>query len=273
MTGKLFVGVNNKAVLPRSIYAGVNNIARKVSAAYVGDENNRAKKIWPVSVLPNGFKQLEYIDASTTAVDLRNEVRAEVDPRIIMSFEMTQAPGRAYSYDTLYFINGYYYSRNSEYAELTRYEYDFYCIPNYFIFGHNSPVSEWKSGGTNSTEGILLNKLYTLDFFPGDGIYLYNIEGYYSVSSHNKLVSIPQRYSGSAENTNVLELFKVNDTYAAAAHAKLYGAVIYDGSTIIKDLYPARKVSDGVYGFYDTVDRLFYPTLSSSHTINIGPEV
>ena len=271
MTGKLYAGVNNKAVIPRTIYAGVNNIARKVSAAYVGDENNRAKKIWPVSVLPNGFKQLEYIDASTTAVDLRNEVRAKIDPRVIMSFEITQTPGSAYSYDSLYFISGSYYTQGPQ--EQIRQEYNFYCIPGYFLFDHESPVSERVGGNTNLTEGILLNKLYTLDFFPGDGIYLYNVEGYYSVSSHNKLVSIPQRYSGSDTSSNRFDLFEVNDTYAAAAHAKLYGAVIYDGSTIIKDLYPARRVSDGVYGFYDTVDRLFYPTLGAGHTINIGPEV
>ena len=268
MTGKLYAGVNNKAVIPRTIYVGVNNIARKVSAAYVGDENNRAKKIWPVNILPNGFKQLEYIDASTTPVDLHNEVRAEIDPRVIMSFEITQAPGRAYSYDQILLI---YASYDNVY--LSHYNYNFYCIPEYFIFGHKSPVSEWQSGVTNQTEGILLNKLYTLDFFPGDGIYLYNVEGYYSVSSHNKLVSIPQRYSGSDEENNIFNLFQVNDTYAAAAHAKLYGAVIYNGSTIIKDLYPARRVSDGAYGFYDTVDRLFYPTLPANHTINIGPEV
>lgn len=269
MTGRTFVGANNKSVIPRRTYTGVNNIARKVSAAYVGDENNRAKKIWPVSVLPNGFKQLEYIDASTTPVNLEHEINPRIDPRITMSFEMTQTPGKAYSYDFLYFIDAEYY----DYSTSTRYEFEFCCIPNYFMFAHESNNSDWQSDGTNISEGVLLNKLYTLDFFPGDGIYLYNEDGYYSVPSHNKLISIPVRGNDSVSEGTKFDLFRVKDTYAPAAHAKLYGAVIYDGSTIIKHLYPARRVSDGVYGFYDTVDRLFYPTLSSGHTTNIGPEV
>ena len=144
------------------------------------------------------------------------------------------------------------------------------------MFGHNSPVSEWEAGATNRSEGVLLNKLYTLDFFPGNGIYLYNVEGYYSVSSHNKLASISQRYDGNEGSNRNFKLFNAYNRYPEhvnGPHAKLYGAVIYDGSTMIKDLYPARRVSDGIYGFYDTVDRLFYPTLSANYTINIGPEI
>ncbi len=57
-----------------------------------------------------------------------------------------------------------------------------------------------------------------------------------------------------------------------AARAKIYSVQIYDGNTLIRNLVPVRRDSDGTLGMYDTVNNVFY-TNSGTGTFVAGADV
>lgn len=270
MSGKTYIGVNGKAVLPKKIYVGVDGKAREVKAAYVG-VNGIAKQIYPNSILPNGYTQLEYVDIGT-GVRLENYVTNDLFPRIILKFSVTSHPSKTVDRDAVRWVTGYsLYSNSSlEYGFYTRYDYRTFIARVQAYTGSSTDFD--KEVYTNYNEGILIDSPYILDFYNGSNINLYNSEGYYSVASHNNLISNAKpsgTYGTSLRNCWLF--YKGPDR--PDVHAKLFGAEIYSGSVLKVNLVPAKRNSDNHYGFYDTINKIFHDTNGDGSGYNIGPEV
>ena len=56
------------------------------------------------------------------------------------------------------------------------------------------------------------------------------------------------------------------------AKVRLLGSKVYDSGSLVRDLYPARRESDGAVGMYDTVGEQFYGNAGTG-TFFAGPEV
>ena len=263
MAKNIFIGVNNVAKKPKNIYVGVDGKARRVKEVFIG-VNGIARKCWPSSVLPNSYTQLEYIDMCLGMVDSN----ATLNARIIVSFSLART---YFSYGATIFYSQF--GANSETSdELVYYRAD---IPQYgstFEFAYfkqvlgrdNNPYSQVYY--SNTSEGLLSYTDYTIDFLNGNNTYLYNSEGYYSISSHNLIGSFTKQTpkSGSTKTTS---FFGPGFGSGNGSIGKAYYMKIYNGSTLIRDFYPCYRNSDKYLGYYDTVNKIFYPAYSGGRTI------
>lgn len=256
MAKNVLVGVNNIAKKPRNIYVGVDGKARRVKEVYAGVDGI-AKKVWPSSVLPNRYTQLEYLDMGIF-IDINDGI-AQLNPRIITEFTLFVRKSR----DGIVILSGDFRNTNSPETYAT---YSF-TVPSTTTSIDSSPfrlqvhrsvigTEQWESFvfDTNASEGILLDTVYRIDFYNGNNAYLYNTEGYYSIVSHNYLCSAP-KHSVSSVNRDTLRLFgsKTNPSVGKAFYIK-----IYNGATPIRDLYPCYRDSDHYLGYFDIVNQIFY---------------
>lgn len=272
MAKNVLVGVNNIAKKPSNIYVGVDNKARKVKAVYIG-VNGIARQCWPAGILPNSYTQFEYIDGSC------GRINADLDPltypRIVVDFSMITIDSRKVGE----IIGGYYYNNEYNYDTHQGWENSWiitYCASfgltaskiNAFEFiytgdqldetGYYGDDQYYTLFTSNTSEGILLNSKYTLDFFNNNGVYLYNLEGYYSIASHNYINSITQKASISNRKTNPTTNDDYNYIKLFGPGMIVYGCKIYQGNTLVRDYYPCYRNSDKYMGYYDLVNRVFY---------------
>lgn len=263
MAKNVFVGVNNIAKRPSNIYVGVDNKARRVKEAYVGVDGI-AKKVWPSSVLPNGYTQLEYIDMCLYMTDSN----ATLNTRIIMSFSLARA---YFGYGARLF-SGNFGTAASAGDELVIYRAEIpQYVSDYFKFSYYKQVlsSNWpysQEYRTNTSEGLLTYTDYTIDFLNGNNIYLYNSEGYYSISSHNYIGSFTKQTPKSG-STKELGFFGPGFGSGDGSIGKAYYIKVYNGSTLIRNFYPCYRNSDKYLGYYDMVNRIFYQAYSSGSSI------
>lgn len=76
-------------------------------------------------------------------------------------------------------------------------------------------------------------------------------------------------------NTNLSAyLFAVNNRGTAHEYAnlRLYSSKLYDGSTVIRNFIPAKRISNSTIGLYDIVNDVFY-TNAGTGTFTAGPEI
>lgn len=255
MAKSIFVGVNGVARKPKAIYVGVNGVAKKVKAVYVG-VNNVAKKVYPGGIVPSNYTQLSYLDIRFQIENVG--VQASIHPRIIIEFSIIG--GLNYN-NTAIFLDGMARTDAGSYIS-----YNFAASHN--ISGFVSGYSKWitpkadadyyKEIRTNTTEGRLLNTNYKLDFLNGNNVYLYNSEGYYSISSNNLIGNYTKQSTPTdgSISENRIQLFGA--WYETFSFAKIFNTKMYNGSTLIRDLYPCYRNSDQYLGYYDNVNKLFY---------------
>lgn len=273
MAKNILVGVNNIAKKPSNIYVGVDNKARKVKAVYVG-VNGIARQCWPAGILPNSYTQFEYIDGRCGLIYA--DVNPLSYPRIVVDLSVldNHTYGGAFI-EADYDYNNYNPDTGEGWQTTWRvtYEAAFFLtsyMGNSFHFMYAAEQLEqsgyypdnydyYYSFDSNSSEGVLKNTRYKVDFFNGGkSVYLYNSEGYYSTASHNLIgdmsskASITNQYgSPYTRYLNSIKLFGNDGVF--------YGAKFYNGSTLIRDYYPCYRNSDHAMGYYDLVDKIFYP--------------
>ena len=278
MAKNIFVGVNGVARKPKAIYVGVNGVARRVKSVYVG-VNGVAKQVYPGGVVPNNYTQFAYIDGRCGFIYA--DVNPLSYPRVVIDFSVFD--DHAYGgtlVDTYYYHNDYNSDtgENWETAWILLYYASYFMtsyMGNCFNFFYSAEQIDPNTGyfpdesnyytefKSNASEGVLKNTRYKLDFLNGNGVYLYNSEGYYSIASHNLVGNISSKASitnqyGSPYNSyqNGIRLFG-ND-------GVIYGAKMYNGNTLIRDYYPCYRNSDHYMGYYDSVNKIFYKCRSGT---------
>lgn len=139
------------------------------------------------------------------------------------------------------------------------------------IFG-SSMNSYGSSFGVNSSGKLLINHMsrsVTFSQLELEQKYNFKKEGQYFYLDENRVYT---GASGIISGTNKMGLFcsiKYGPEYYA--HAKVYSAKVYDGTTLIRDMVPCKNASD-VVGMYDVVNQTFYAS-NNTGTFIEGDEV
>lgn len=247
MSSDIFAGnQNNVAKSISKMWVGSqNNIAMPVKGVYIGDQNNQAKKVWPNSILPTSYQQLEWIRflSGQSHSGINTYIESVLYPRIVMSV----------SFPDINVSNGYLFGcmryGSEEYTSDGTYRYevrylmqaginnklfvlsndvfrDTYESSNY-VDKYQNDLSFFES---SEIEPILSNTIYTLDYNlisnNMSSYYLYNTEGYYSIESNNLLVthtdmSAPIASARYAVHENYIRLFSGNP-YIYNSQVKTY---------------------------------------------------
>lgn len=261
MSGKIFVGNDNDiATLPNKIYVGVNNKARKVKSAYVGDSNGKAKQIWPVSYIPSIYSEVEYIMNAYTAND-----SSYTTPSIVFSNLVLSSYSRVII-DYAITPQG----RNTGWNNNTQ-EYIF-CVNSgsrrkTFSAGFESGYSDSgridvlvdymeRSGTDIAVSNYVTNDIrYVADFNRSGNNYCY-INDNFIVSS-----SVPMP---DTESTVYFFCQDAHNSYPGTLiqhlqylKLKLYKCEIYNHDELVLNAIPCLRKTDYVVGLYDTVSRQF----------------
>jgi hypothetical protein len=56
----------------------------------------------------------------------------------------------------------------------------------------------------------------------------------------------------------------LNDVYTEQGYYYYYYVKIWDGETLVRNYVPAKRLADNVYGFYDTVNSTFNPSIGDN---------
>lgn len=266
MSGKIFVGnLSNIATLPKNILVGdSNNIAKNVKTVYVGNSSNQAVKVWPNSRVPEGYQEVEYITVANIGAN---------------SFALTFSESKRVRFVTSFKIHQ---KRDEEASSYLFYTGSLESVSYGGSSIGNRLKVEYDSNNfyTNVNEGILLSKLYTIDFANlNNGLarfYLYCEDGYYSIPANNLLGTASKITTSS---TRPYALIYVGGHYTTSFYiSKLYDNSGYSSGDILHEFIPCYEGTRENFssGFYDIIDRIFYPIVPSYyHSINItlGPDV
>ena len=267
MAKNIFVGVNGVARKPKAIYVGVNGVARRVKSVYVG-VNGVARKVYPGGVVPNSYTQFAYIDGYCGHI--YTDVNPLSYPRIVIDFSILSGQIKSgILFDALYDFNNHNPDTGEGLKDTWTVSYGAsvpYNSPpfHFYFYGYGLDddgyyQSDWPydyNFDSNSSEGVLNDTRYKLDFFNGNGVYLYNSEGYYSIASHNLVNSISSK--PSLTNKYGSPYTNYNNAIRMFGVGVVYGAKMYNGNTLIRDYYPCYRNSDHRMGYYDLVNKIFY---------------
>lgn len=298
MPSDIFAGnQNNVARSISKIWAGSeNNIAMPVKGVFIGDSNNTAIKVWPNSILPSNYQQLEWIEfrrgnavAAGDGVGLNTYFADYYKPPLLrINFSITnvspykvgicsiarRGQHRSYEVSILQYNQCFHFLYGRQYwSESQGYYYRY-------------PIDVQ----SNNNEGVLINTSYTISYCElsqySTGVHLYNTEGYYSINSNTSIFSSNMPYTNDGYDNEYLYLFATyrgeGDVYFNPPNMKVYSCQLYDQGEnmqmyrrLARDYYPARRKSDNAIGMYDMIERIFSPINVGSNTdwVIAGPSV
>lgn len=278
MAGKIYVGNgSNKAKKPSKIYVGgSDNKAHLVKAIYVGDSSNKARKVWPMSDINDSrYDQLGWVTSyyGNIVFPVFDSVSSDLlYPRIVIEFSVPN-PNSLYSYrtngETDFISHSIQWLKNKDGITAESYGYskynfymakyqttdnaNFYCESEYTV--DETGEGQYSYPSFNQQEGVIENSNYIIDFTTGGSVKLYNSVGYYSISSNNNVGTLVKLSPPSGvEGTVTTTIFN-----GEINNVKIFNVLFYNGSVIKHKFVPCYRISDNKLGFFDTVDRTFYP--------------
>lgn len=133
--------------------------------------------------------------------------------------------------------------------------------------------------GTGSTRKIIileLNEIKQLIYYngvgtSGTGAYNISFSTVYTISTQNRTVTI----NGTTKSVTASSAFdSTTATMKICRRFKMwyFQMTASDATTIVRDMVPAKRLSDSVVGMYDKVNGVFY-TSYNSYAFTAGPEV
>ena len=248
-----------------------NAINSELSCAQRKDPNDPTSKCLLFNIfaptqnlmIPNTYTRLEYLEGTGPQYINTGIVANSDNFRIVVKFNVLQFRGSAYGEYYYDGVLGNYAGENyNTYRILLRAKQgnctasDINC--NLAFSGYANTRA---SGGvTISAYRINLNTDYIIDMSQ-------------DMSMVNGQVE-PRRTVVQAEaNTRPIRLFAGGSggTYNTS-HTRIYYFSLYNGGTLVRDMIPARRNSDGELGMYDTVSGTFF-TNAGNGTFIAGPEL
>ena len=310
MSGKIYVGSPNGVVArAKDVVVGdSNNVAHRAKGVFVGNSSDKAVKIWPASVLPIGYQEVEWLEVpayirgttvgARSAYDMITYIKSTMFPRMELSFEFTEDIDSNGIYGIFSCENNISKDTGDGWLGRGALFYDFAIKSNRFIimFGY-APNQEYVSTHdfdriySTDSEEILTNTRYTLIYNQKQNnlsrFYLYNTEGYYSIPRNNLLGSSSKNVINTTytDETSYIKVcgytagFYGDDPlhqgdyrlFSPPKGFRLYYCKMYDqNNNLIRDFIPAYRKSDEKTGFYDMVDKIF---IESNTQLTPGPIV
>ncbi len=201
------------------------------------------------------YTELEYIESTGTQyIDLGRKVRSD------------------YTYKTKVA-----WTRFGPYTLMSSKEYSDWMQGKYLGIPYTDGTNKaWYSrSGTDTDYGTIkkfnatANTIYDIDWNPTSHI---DING----TTYTNEPGSHQQTSDVFETANNMYLFAANSDGTATGmdYVKLYSWQMYDtdGTTLLMNLIPAKRISDNVLGMYDTVSGQFFTNAGAGEFI-AGPEV
>ena len=284
MTGKILFGNSGDvAKIPGKIYVGdSSDKAKLIEKVYVGDGSGIARKVWPVSMLPVAYQQVEYIQNSGSVQYLDPDIYPDSDTHVHIDYAIT-------SYSNMYeqgrifgcWNEGYTTSSGSGTPDYT-FRYVLYASSNRNQWG----LAEFGGSGFgnqgdyfNLINSSRLNVRTKVDYLAPGGKFL--VDGV-EVASTTKTFSNYDAYLGKNKTYTKSKIFIfasqwLNRSYSNtmayySGEFKLYHFTVSQNGTAVRDMYPSYRKSDNVIGMYDTVNKVFY-TNQGTGTFYKGPNV
>ena len=290
MAKNIFAGVDNVAKKAKNIYVGVNNKARKVKEVYAG-VGGVARKVWPNNLIPDDrYQSVTSIGVKASSSSARIYFYPTLDPtfvtypilRCVMKFSLFDTSGAiGNTEDGRQYIDGrgfveYGYLYGSEYDSsvciklgyeknssgnlLFNVTYGKRATPPYFVERFTS----------YSSENMILDNIYTIDFSNNYATYIDSQRGYYSNPAN--------RYMGSLTSSKISppsnDMYSSNWYYTGIEFGlglyllgKVYSVKFYkNNTTLIRDYVPCYRISDGYIGMFDMVNRVFLECTDFGYT-------
>lgn len=194
-----------------------------------------------MTILPNGYTQLEYIKSNGTQY-INTGFKPTSNTRVVMNIEPLEVPS----------ILAFFGTRDSSIPTASL---------SYNAWATNTTHirSDYFGSSILSNETNILTK-GTID------------------KNKNILTGYGQTITNTAstgkECSYNLFLLACNDMGTAKYYLKsiLYSCKIYDNGTLIRDFIPVKRISDNEYGLWDKVTKAFYPN-SGTGSFTSGPTV
>ena len=222
---------------PQKIYIGdENGTARLVKKAYVGDTDGLAHQVWPYTLLPRAYQQVEYIfnTGHTQYIDVG--VKPNSDTRMELTFKVVRKYGTSGSQDMLSVV-----SNSGKYANVIDMTLNAWEIK--FEFGGSS--SSYIQFDTYQSE-----VQHVLDFNRSGGkFYIDDVLKYSSTTT----------FSDINANISVFGRSTPDAITASNVEYNVYRFKVWKNNTLMRDMYPCYLKSDSqVVGMYDVAGGAFY---------------
>ena len=243
---------------------GSDNIAK---AYYNGDvvyqkiESGSTPPTPPTPVIPSGYTEVEYIEnisgatapTSTTKNNLAyidTNFTPNQNTRTIADMQIIQA-----SKNPRYFGSGKWNSLG-------------YIVSQEWTIGESNCRIYCKFGDSSGW--------IQTDYVPDmqRHIYDHNNDGKLLIDNV-EIETLPTTSFTCETSMCIFTASRANDTYVdleETAFARLYNFKVYDNGTLVRDMIPCTRNSDGVAGVYDIVNNQFYGSANSNPLI-AGPTV
>ena len=281
MAGKMYVGnSNDKSKSPVKIYYGdSSDKAKKVAKIYIGNSQNKAVKVWPNTVVPNIYQQVQYIQNSgkTQWID-PGQVYPDSNTTIEIRYIATNLPGSGIGY--VFGCDDYGRVRASDRYRTAHSQYSLGHANNntYFTVDFSESVANastyvWRTyyrfnpfgGNTNPPLNTMIklsiNKPGGYSYLNDELIYsttatFQNNAQYHGNVSHAKAKII--LFGHQHMDSGNVDISDSSCVTASTLEIKLYQFTVLQYGIPIRDLYPCYRKSDNVIGLYDIVNEVFY---------------
>ena len=230
---KIYFGDSNDvAQRPAKIYVGdSNDVARLVSKVYVGGSDGKAHQCWPWKLLPRAYQQVEYIYNTNQTEFINAGFKVDSNTRTEMTFYVDSSVGYQNSYRELYGVEN-------------TYSFDFYRYQT------NQRTRAYFNSMAIGITTTAMDTQHTVVFNKNSKFYLDGTETGSTTSTFSQTATnlILFGYSNSSNQNGK----------ACNVPFRLYSFKAWQGSTIIRDMYPCYRISDTEVGLFDTVNGVFY---------------
>lgn len=234
----IYTGVGDIAKRVTAIYAGVNGTARKIVRAYAGDENGVAQLVYSSGNLPSGYQQVEYIESTGTQY-IDTGLKANQNT----GFSITVLTKNNLSSSDYGCLFGARSSTNKNEYQLTTYV--------------GSSGGTFRKYTTSYSASMAKNVKLTCSATRNK----YTNRNGEAVSINTTTYSTPVSVT----------VFALNNNGSIIQYGKhqLFSLKFTDNGTIIRDYYPCYRKSDNEPGLYDIITDTFL-TNTGTGTFGVG---
>lgn len=195
------------------------------------------------SVSPNNYTKVEYIEASGNAY-VNTNVYPNKNTRVKMDFAFTNTA----------FQQRIFGNRDSSNTD--------FCFESY-INGVGEYAWSCADGNGNWTRTNVMadTNRHEIDLDS------YNNQVSVDVGSSYIATIQTNRTRTSDYPIYLASTNRMNEGYTSdrTAYIRIYGCQISESGTLVRDYIPVKRKSDGVYGLFDKVNSVFYPSVSGTN--------
>lgn len=195
------------------------------------------------SVSPNNYTEVEYIESSGNAY-VNTNVYPSKNTRVKIDFAFTHTA----------FQQRIFGNRDSSNTD--------FCFESY-ISGVGEYAWSCANGNGNWTQTNVMADTNRHEIDLDSYNNQVSVDGGSSyITGITTTRTITSDYPIYLASTNRMDEGYMSDR---TAYIRIYGCQIFEGAILVRDYVPVKRKSDGVYGLFDKVNSVFYPSVSGTN--------